>query len=102
MLLSVSGVKGWEVKRQFLMGDERSVNETPSHTSKLEAEKAASGPPVRLQEIRATAYMGTQLAVIKHCRTRWPMCWQCEDVGHLRIGCQQRCDNVANRDLGKG
>jgi hypothetical protein len=43
----VSGVKDWEVKRH-LMGDEWSLSETLSHALKLEAEKAASGPPVRL------------------------------------------------------
>jgi hypothetical protein len=48
-----------EQVKQHLLMDKRLFNDALNQVLKLEAAKAAAGPPERLQELRSKAPMGT-------------------------------------------
>ena len=47
----IDGVRDRELKQHLLIGGDRTLNEALNQALKLEAEKAAAGPPARMREL---------------------------------------------------
>jgi hypothetical protein len=62
-------MQNWEVKQYLIISGDTSLNKTLKQALILDAVKVAAGPPMRPQEVKATASMGTLLPVTEHSRT---------------------------------
>jgi len=95
----IDGLRDREVKQHLLMGGDRTLNEAFNQALKLEAAKAATGPPARLRELtRATARASQPSDRRREGRG---LCWQCESAGHLLRDCRRGPREERNQDSAK-
>jgi hypothetical protein len=78
----IDGLRDRELKQHLLMGGDRTLNEALNQALKLEAAKAAAGPPARLRELIG-APAGASQPTDRRQEGR-PLCWHCGSAGHLR------------------
>jgi hypothetical protein len=78
----IDGVREREVKQHLLRGGHRTLNEALNQALKLEAAKAAAGPPARLRELTGAPARASQLPDRR--RDGRPLWWECGSAGHLR------------------
>lgn len=72
------------MKRHFLIGSEKSLNEALNQTVKLEAAKAVVRKTAKLPEVRVAAPMRIWSPATERSRIEGPASWQCGDISHLR------------------
>jgi len=82
----IDSVRDREVKQHLLMGGDRTLNEALNQALKLEAAKAAVGPPARLRELTEAPARASQPNDRR--REGPPLCWQCGSAGHLSRDCR--------------
>jgi hypothetical protein len=95
----IDGLRDWEVKQHLLMTGDRTLNEALNQALKLEAAKAATGPPERLRDLTTATARASQPSDRR--RKARPVCWQCETAGHLRRDCTRGPREERKQDSGK-
>jgi hypothetical protein len=94
-------MQNWEMKQYLIISGKKSLSKALKQALMLEAVKAAAEPPMRPQEVKTKALMGTMLPVTERSMTGHILCLQCGSTGHHRRGHQQRPDEATGQDSGK-
>lgn len=80
------------MKEHLLVSGEVSLNEALKQALQLEAAKTEARPEARSQEVEIGGCMRIWSPETERRRTGRPVCWQCEDVCHLRRECRRSRD----------
>jgi hypothetical protein len=89
----------WEVKQHLLTGGGRILNEALNQALKLEAAKAAAGPPARLREMTGVPARANQPS--ERGRDKQPVPWQCGSTSHPPRDCRRGPCEERNQNFGK-
>jgi len=95
----IDGIRDREVKQHLLMGGDWTLNEALNQALKLEATKAAAGPPARLRKLTGASARVSQPPDRR--REGRPLCWQCGSADHLRRDCRREPREDRTRETSK-